>query len=227
MGRHLGAGDKAHAEKAMASLEKTLIRKDDKLALLFAPPFDHTKLEPGYIKGYPAGVRENGGQYTHGAVWSIIAFAMMGEGNKAAELFEMINPIQHTKTKDEAHRFKVEPYVICADLYSMPPNTGRGGWTWYTGSAGWMYRAGLEWILGFRLQGSSLSIDPSIPKDWPGFEIAFRFRSARYTLVVENPYGVCRGIKSVELDGKPIVHGEHRIPLIDDGKMHKVKVALG
>ena len=131
--------------------------------LLFTPPFDHTPLDPGYIKGYPPGIRENGGQYTHGALWSVIAFAMLGDGDKAGELFSMLNPINHANTRAGIHRYKVEPYVACADVYSMPPHVGRGGWTWYTGSAGWMYRAGLEWILGFRLRGKTLLIDPCIP----------------------------------------------------------------
>ena len=126
----------------MASLDRELIRRDDGLALLFAPPFDRTPLDPGYIKGYPPGVRENGGQYTHAATWSVMAFAALGDGDKAAELFAMLNPINHSRTRADAHRYKVEPYVVCADIYSTKPHVGRGGWTWYTGSAGWLQRAG-------------------------------------------------------------------------------------
>ena len=171
-----------------------LVRRDDGLVLLFTPPFDQTPLDPGYIKGYPPGIRENGGQYTHAAVWSVIAFAMLGDGDKAGELFSMLNPINHSSTRAAVHRYKVEPYVACADVYSMPPHVGRGGWTWYTGSAGWMYRAGLEWMLGFRLRGEKLLIDPCIPSGWRGFEITFRYRSARYEIAVENPRGVSRGV---------------------------------
>ena len=130
-----------------------LVRRDDGLVLLFTPPFDHTPLDPGYIKGYPPGIRENGGQYTHAAIWSVIAFALLGDGDKAGELFSLLNPINHASTRAGVHRYKVEPYVVCADVYAEPPHVGRGGWTWYTGSAGWMYRAGLEWMLGFRLRG--------------------------------------------------------------------------
>ena len=149
----------------MAAVDEYLVRRDDGLVLLFTPPFDQTPLDPGYIKGYPPGIRENGGQYTHGAIWSVIAFAMLGDGDKAGELFSLLNPINHASTRAGIHRYKVEPYVACADVYSEPPHVGRGGWTWYTGSAGWMYRAGLEWILGFRLRGAKLlSSIPAFPR---------------------------------------------------------------
>jgi cyclic beta-1,2-glucan synthetase len=221
------AGDPAHAARAMASLEEHLIRRDDGLALLFTPPFDHTPLDPGYIKGYPPGIRENGGQYTHAAVWSVIAFAMLGDGNKAGELFSMLNPINHASTPDAVERYKVEPYVVCADIYSMPPHAGRGGWTWYTGSAGWMYRAGLEEILGCRLRGTTLLLDPCIPKTWPSFKIAFRYRTARYDIEVQNPGSVCRGVAHAELDGVALPENKARIPLADDGAIHRARVVLG
>ena len=128
----------------MAAVDRHLIQREDRLALLFAPPFDHTALDPGYIKGYPPGLRENGGQYTHAAAWSVMAFATLGEGDKAAELFSMLNPINHTRTRADCDRYKVEPYVVAADMYSGAPHVGRGGWTWYTGSAGWLHRAGVE-----------------------------------------------------------------------------------
>jgi cyclic beta-1,2-glucan synthetase len=211
----------------MASLEEHLIRRDDGLALLFTPPFDHTPLDPGYIKGYPPGIRENGGQYTHAAVWSVIAFAMLGDGNKAGELFSMLNPINHASTPDAVERYKVEPYVVCADIYSMPPHAGRGGWTWYTGSAGWMYRAGLEEILGCRLRGTTLLLDPCIPKTWPSFKIAFRYRTARYDIEVQNPGSVCRGVAHAELDGVALPENKARIPLADDGAIHRARVVLG
>ena len=170
-----GAADPSRAATAMAAVNEHLVRRDEGLVLLFTPPFDRTPLEPGYIKGYPPGIRENGGQYTHGAIWSMIAFAMLGDGDKAAELFSMLNPINRSSSRAAIDRYKVEPYVVCADVYSEPPHVGRGGWTWYTGSAGWMYRAGLEWILGFRVQGAMLLLDPCIPKTWKGFEIVYRY----------------------------------------------------
>ena len=221
------AANPIRSAQAMAAAERYLDRRDDGLVLLFTPPFDQTPLDPGYIKGYPPGIRENGGQYTHGAIWSVIAFAMLGDGDKAGELFTTLNPINHARTPGEVHRYKVEPYVACADLYSTPPHVGRGGWTWYTGSAGWMYRAGLEWILGFRLQGAALLLDPCIPKAWPGFAILFRYHSARYDIKVENPSGVSRGIVRAELDGEALAGHRARIALVDDGATHRVRLVLG
>jgi cyclic beta-1,2-glucan synthetase len=222
-----GAADPARAASAMAAMERNLVRRDDGLVLLFTPPFDKTSRDPGYIKGYPPGLRENGGQYTHAAIWSVIAFAMLGDGDKAGELFSILNPINHTRTPDAVQRYKVEPYAACADVYSEPPHTGRGGWTWYTGSAGWMYRAGLESILGFNQQGAELLIDPCIPKNWPGFKIAFRYHGARYDIEVENPNGVCRGVVRTELDGAMLPGTQARIPLAKDGVTHHVRVVLG
>ena len=221
------AADPAHAAQAMAAVEKYLVRRDDGLVLLFAPPFDKTKLEPGYIKGYPPGIRENGGQYTHGAIWSVIAFAMLGDADAAGELFSLLNPINHALTQDATRRYAVEPYVVAADVYSVTPHVGRGGWTWYTGSAGWMYRAGLERILGFRVQGTSLLLDPCIPRAWPGFEIVFRHGTTRYEIHVENPGGVSRGIAHVELDGAALCGAQARVTLADDGQTHRVRVMLG
>ena len=197
-----GAAERGRAVTAMAAVNERLVRRAEKLVLLFTPPFDRTARDPGYIKGYPPGIRENGGQYTHGALWSVIAFAMLGDGDKAGELFSLLNPITHSSTRADIYRYKVEPYVVCADVYAEPSHVGRGGWTWYTGSAGWMYRAGLEWMLGFRLRGTTLVIDPCVPKSWPGFAIAFRHRSARYDIVVENPNGVSRGISRIVVDGQ-------------------------
>jgi cyclic beta-1,2-glucan synthetase len=220
-----GAAAPDRARRAMAAVDAQLIRREDGLALLFTPPFDRTALDPGYIKGYPPGVRENGGQYTHAAAWSVIAFAALGEGEKALELFSLLNPINHTSTRADVQRYKVEPYAVAADVYSVAPHVGRGGWTWYTGSAGWLYRAGIESILGFRLQGEFFSIDPCIPKAWPGFEMVYKHRSARYEIAVENPQGVSRGVASATLDGKAL--GAARVPLADDGAVHKVRVVLG
>jgi cyclic beta-1,2-glucan synthetase len=222
-----GAADPARAARAMAAVDEHLVRRREGLVLLFTPPFDQTPLDPGYIKGYPPGIRENGGQYTHAAVWSVIAFAMLGDGDEAAELFSFLNPINHTATRTAVHRYKVEPYVVSADVYSQPPHVGRGGWTWYTGSAGWMYRAGVEWILGFRLRGARLTLDPCVPRAWRGFEIVFRYHSARYEIAVENPNGVARGVAATEIDGVPLPGNPPSIALADDGATHRIRVVLG
>ena len=222
-----GAADPVRSASAMAAVDDHLVRRGNKLVVLFTPPFDRTLLDPGYIKGYPPGIRENGGQYTQAAIWSVLAFAMLGDGDKAAELFSMLNPIHHANTRAAVHRYKVEPYVVCADVYAEPPHVGRGGWSWYTGSAGWMYRVGLESILGFRLRGATLVLDPCVPRAWPGFQIVFRYRSARYEIEVENPRGVCRGVTSVELDGEALSGDRAQIPLADDGATHRVRVVLG
>jgi cyclic beta-1,2-glucan synthetase len=221
------AAHPTHAARAMAAVEEYLVRRGDDLVLLFTPPFDRTELEPGYIKGYVPGVRENGGQYTHGAVWLIMAVAARGDGDKAVELFSMLNPINHASTRAGVHRYKVEPYVMAADVYAEPSHVGRGGWSWYTGSAGWMYRAGIESILGFRLRGTTLELDPCIPHAWPTYRIDFRYHSARYEIVVENPAGVSRGVASAELDGRVVEGGGAAIPLADDQATHRVRIILG
>ncbi|MEY2553835.1 MAG: hypothetical protein QOC57_1695, partial [Ilumatobacteraceae bacterium] len=222
-----GAADPARAHQAMAAMDEYLIRRGDGLVLLFTPPFDHSPVDPGYIKGYLPGIRENGGQYTHGAIWAVLAFAALGDGDKAGELFTILNPINHASTRAGVHRYKVEPYVMAADVYSEPPHVGRGGWTWYTGSAGWMYQAGVEWILGFRLRGTTLVLDPCIPRAWPGFEMTFRYHTSKYEIVVENPRGVSRGVVSAELDGSPMNGDGAAIPLANDGITHHVRVVLG
>jgi len=222
-----GVADRARAVRAMAAVDEQLVRGAEGLALLFAPPFDRTPLDPGYIKGYPPGLRENGGQYNHAATWSVIAFAALGQGDKAAEVFSLMNPIRRSSTRADVRRYKVEPYVAAADVYSVAPHAGRGGWTWYTGTAGCLYRAGIEAILGFRLQGAVLLLAPCIPRAWPRFEIVFQYRSARYEIAVENPQGVNRGVSRVELDGRALPGGPARVPLADDGLAHQVRVVLG
>ena len=222
-----GAADPVRAARAMAAVEEYLVKRGDGLVLLFTPPFDRTALDPGYIKGYLPGVRENGGQYTHGALWSVIAFAALGEGDKATELFSILNPINHAGSRAGLYRYKVEPYVAAADVYAEPPHVGRGGWTWYTGSAGWMYRAGVEWILGFRFRGATLHVDPCIPRSWPGYKITFRYHSARYELSVENPHGATRGVSRVVVDGKEQPKDGRGISLTDDGATHSIEVLLG
>ncbi|WP_237355721.1 GH36-type glycosyl hydrolase domain-containing protein [Xanthobacter sp. YC-JY1] len=222
-----GAGDPARAVRAMAAVERDLIRPGEGLALLFTPPFDRTPLDPGYIKGYPPGIRENGGQYTHAALWSVMAFATLGEGDKAGALFSMLNPISHARTRSDVVRYKVEPYVLAADIYSEPPHAGRGGWTWYTGSAGWMQRAGIESILGLRKEGDMLRLDPCIPRGWPGFDLTIRHGAARYRITVDNPKGVSRGVASATLDGVALSTSPLLIPLRDEAGEHDVHVRLG
>src|SRR5207249_1215864 len=157
------------------------------LILLFTPPFDQGKLQPGYIKGYVPGIRENGGQYTHAATWVVQATALLGRGTRAVELFDLLNPIHHASRQAEVARYRVEPYVVAADVYSQPPHVGRGGWTWYTGSASWLYRVALETILGFHLRGNMLRIEPCIAAGWPRYELTYRYRTATYQITVENP----------------------------------------
>jgi cyclic beta-1,2-glucan synthetase len=221
-----GVADPARARRAMASLYQRLVRQGDRLTLLLDPPFDHTRLEPGYIKGYVPGVRENGGQYTHAAAWAAIAFAALGDGDTAAELLAMLNPISHAATPAGVEQYKVEPYVVPGDVYSQVPHVGRGGWTWYTGAAGWLYRAGVEWLLGVRVKDARLVLDPCIPTHWPGFTMTFRYRSTQYEIVVENPDGVNRGAVILELDGEEL-DDRSGIPLEDDQLTHQVRLVLG
>jgi len=221
------AADPTRAAQAMESVNRLLVKQAEQIILLFTPPFDKSTRDPGYIKGYLPGVRENGGQYTHAAIWTAWAFAKLGQGDRAAELFRMLNPINHTDTPEKVARYKVEPYVIAADIYSVPPHTGRGGWTWYTGSSAWMYRLGIEAILGITRIGKVLSINPCIPRDWPGFKVDYRFGSTHYKINVENLKGIDRGTLRglVSLDGK-FLH-DNLISLVDDGQPHEVQVLMG
>jgi cyclic beta-1,2-glucan synthetase len=221
-----GAGDPARSRQAMRSVEQYLVRRGDDLVLLFTPPFHVSQQDPGYVKSYLPGVRENGGQYTHAAVWTTIAFAAMGDGNQASELFSMLNPINHTGTRAGVYRYKVEPYVMAGDVYAESPHVGRGGWTWYTGSAGWTYRAGLQWILGFHLKGNNLLMDPCIPREWGKFEITYRHGSATYHLTVLNPHGNQRGVETCEVDGEMRNPPPGMLPLADDGKSHQITFTL-
>lgn len=215
-----GAADPARARQAMEAVEKQLIDREVGLIKLFTPPFDKTSHNPGYIKGYVPGVRENGGQYTHAAIWVIWAYTLLGEGKKTMELFSLINPINHLLSDPE--RYKVEPYVIAADVYSEPPHTGRGGWTWYTGSASWLYRLGLDRLLGLHREGDYLCFVPCIPSDWQHYEINYTHNRTSYHIQVENQAGGTKGVIKVKLDGMPLVDG--RIYLEDDGKLHQVEV---
>ena len=220
-----GAADPARAKSAMDAVQKRLVRIDDKLIQLFDPPFDKGSLQPGYIKGYVPGIRENGGQYTHAATWIALATALQGRGDRAMELWNLINPVYHATTAEEVQHYKVEPYVVCADVYGAPPHTGRGGWTWYTGSASWLYRVAVETILGFQLRGETLRFEPCIPPSWPRFELKYRHRSTTYRILVDNSAGTGRGVRSIELDGQQLP--EDTVPLTDDSKVHNVRVQLG
>ena len=220
-----GAGNDERSRRAMMSVMENLVRFDDRLILLFTPPFDKSSVDPGYIKGYPPGTRENGGQYTHAATWTAWAFAALGDGKQAGHLFELLNPIFHSDNEEKATVYRVEPYVICADIYSQPPFTRRGGWTWYTGSAAWMFRLGIEAILGFHKIGNSLQIDPVIPPEWDEFEIQYRFGKSTYFILVRNPDHVSRHVRTVQSDGKQI--DPISIPLVDDGLIHRIEVTMG
>ncbi len=220
-----GAGDPDRARQGMAAAEEQLVNWKGRLIRLFAPAFDKGHLEPGYIKGYVPGIRENGGQYTHGAAWLVRATAELGQGGKAMALFDLLNPVNHTNTPEGLAKYRTEPYVVAGDVYGEPPHSGRGGWTWYTGSASWLYRTGLETMLGFQPQGTKLKLDPCIPAEWPGFEIVYRHGSATYRIKVVNPNKVERGVRGMVVDGKAIEKGS--IELVDDGKEHAVAVTMG
>jgi cyclic beta-1,2-glucan synthetase len=222
-----GVADSAQAEHAMAALDRHLVRRDDGLVLLLTPPFDRSVPDPGYIQAYPPGIRENGGQYTHAGAWAVIAFAQLGDGDRAGELYSLLNPINHARTTAEVMRYKVEPYVVAADIYSQPPHVGRGGWTWYTGSASWMYRAGLEWILGCRIRGTTLLLDPCVPKAWKTFEVKLRHRGTRYEIAFENPRGVSKGLVTLQLDGAELPAQRGEVPLVEDGATHRIRAVLG
>ncbi len=220
-----GAAPRERAERAMDAVRAHLVRRASQVILLLSPPFDRTALDPGYIKGYLPGVRENGGQYTHAAEWVVLALARLGHGHEAVEAFHLLNPINHTRSAAELERYKTEPYVLAGDVYDHPQHQGRGGWTWYTGSAAWMYRVGLEGILGLARRGDTFSVHPCVPGSWPGFSIVWRFGSTRYEIAVENPEGRMRGVSHVEFDGRPI--DPSAIPLADDGLSHHVTVRMG
>jgi cyclic beta-1,2-glucan synthetase len=220
-----GAAPRARAERAMGAVRAHLVRRGSGVVLLLAPPFERTALDPGYIKGYLPGVRENGGQYTHAAAWVVLALTRLGSGDEAVELFHMLNPINHARTPAQVRQYMTEPYAVAGDVYDHPAHRGRGGWTWYTGAAGWMYRVALEGILGLERRGGCFRLNPCIPSSWPTCSIEWRFGTSRYTIVVENPERRCGGVASVELDGAPV--DPAAIPLADDGREHAVRVLLG
>ena len=203
------------ARQAMESAERLLVNERDRLVLLFTPPFDHSDPHPGYIMGYPQGVRENGGQYTHGSLWLASAWARLGDGNTAVKLLKLMSPVESSRTPETADHFKGEPYVSPADVSSAAGRVGRAGWTWYTGSAGWMYRIWIEEVLGFQLKGDTLTISPAIPDEWDGFEITYRHRSSVYEIAVR---------RNAAEDGS--VAAGSPIKLLDDGATHKVVVRI-
>jgi len=219
------AADPRRAARAMEAVRAHLVRRGAQLVLLLTPPFDRMSHDPGYIKGYLPGIRENGGQYTHAALWTVIALARLGLGDEAMELFHMLNPINHTRTPEGVEQYRADPYVVAADVYAHPMHLGRGGWSWYTGSAGWMYQTAIEGVLGLRRGDGVFSIDPCIPGMWPKYSMDWKVGQTRYRITVSNPEHRCRGIRSAEIDG--VATNAQAIPLVDDGKTHEVVIVLG
>jgi cellobiose phosphorylase len=220
-----GAGTPERSKLAMNALDRRLVRRDHGLVQLLDPPFDRSELNPGYIRGYVPGVRENGGQYTHAAIWAAMAFAAQGDAARAWELLDMINPLHHGDSAAGAAVYKVEPYVVAADVYAVAPHTGRGGWTWYTGSAGWMYRLILESLLGLRLTADSnssrLHLAPCLRPDWPGFTLRYRHLETAYHIAIRQD---ATSAATVTIDGVP--QSDLAIPLVDDRRDHQVEVSL-
>ncbi|KIL36964.1 glycosyl transferase family 36 [Cohnella kolymensis] len=227
-----GAAPTKKALQAMQSFDRELVDRELSVARLLTPPFDRTHPSPGYIQSYPPGIRENGAQYTHGVIWSIIAWCGLGNGDKAYELFHMLNPLTHTKTPNEVRRYAGEPYVMSADVYTADPHKGHAGWTWYTGAAGWMYQAGIESILGLRRRGQRLYIRPCIPSEWPEYSISYHYGEACYNITVKNPSFKSTGSNSVRMDGREIFRVQEEaenaayIELCDDGRAHHVEITM-
>ncbi|GHT43149.1 hypothetical protein FACS189443_6800 [Planctomycetales bacterium] len=216
-----GAGEAKRSVTAMQSLDARLVRREEGLIKLFDPPFDTSSLNPGYIKGYVPGVRENGGQYTHAAIWAAMAFAKLGNSRKAWELFSLISPVNHTGTPEAVETYKVEPYVVAADVYDSPSHVGRGGWTWYTGSAAWMYRLMVESLLGLHLQNNQLTLQPCLPDDWKTFTVHYRFRETVYHIAVLQTENA---LPSMSIDGQ--MQEQLVIPLADDRVEHWVEAKI-
>jgi cyclic beta-1,2-glucan synthetase len=219
-----GLGDPNRTPIALDSAYKELVDEKNNVVKLLTPPFDTSEPDPGYIRGYPPGVRENGGQYTHGSSWLAMAYARMGDGDKAVSLLNMMHPTCHTTNMESVFKYRVEPYVICADVYDLEGQIGRGGWTWYSGSSGWIYRIWLEEILGFKLRGNKLTIECTIPTHWNGFKLNYQHKTSHYLISVENPHHICRGRTSVTVDGN--LQSSPEILLVDDGQQHTVNIVL-
>jgi cyclic beta-1,2-glucan synthetase len=220
-----GAADPERARRAMQSVTDRLVDGDVRVIKLLTPPFDHMTHDPGYIKSYVPGVRENGAQYTHAALWTVLATALLGDGDRALTQLEMLNPLSHSRSASDVARYEVEPYAVCADVYTAKGHVGRGGWTWYTGSAAWSYRVAIETILGFTKRGASLTIDPRVSRAWPEFRIDYRYMNTTYEITVLNPSGVCSGVTRVEVDQRHVPGGT--IDLVDDAALHRVIVTMG
>ena len=219
------AGDNDKKYISMESLENHLVDRENGIIKLLDPPFEKGKLNPGYIKAYLPGVRENGGQYTHSSCWVIIAESILGFGDKALEYYRMINPIEHSRTKEASNKYKVEPYVIPADIYGAGNLAGRGGWTWYTGSASWYYMAGIEYILGFKIKNNTIKINPCIPKDWKEYEIKYRYENAIYNIKIKNPEGKNKGVTKILVNGKEI-EKENGIKLEKSANVYNIEVIM-
>jgi cellobiose phosphorylase len=235
-----GAGEAERSARAMQAVDEHLVRRGQRLIQLLDPPFDGAGLDPGYIRGYVPGVRENGGQYTHAAIWTVMAFAEMGRHDTAWELLDLINPINHGRTRDDVDTYKVEPYVVAADVYAQAPHTGRGGWTWYTGSAGWMYRLIVESLLGLEVRGDALRVTPRLRRDWNSYTLRYRYRSTTYEIEVRRgdtdttrPSGAAalplfdaHGLEAtrVIVDGEP---GGEWVTMVDDGATHHIEIVIG
>ena len=219
------AGDNDKKYISMESLENHLVDRENGIIKLLDPPFEKGKLNPGYIKAYLPGVRENGGQYTHSSCWVIIAESILGFGDKALEYYRIINPIEHSRTKEASNKYKVEPYVIPADIYGAGNLAGRGGWTWYTGSASWYYMAGIEYILGFKIKNNTIKINPCIPKDWKEYEIKYRYENAIYNIKIKNPEGKNKGVTKILVNGKEI-EKENGIKLEKSANVYNIEVIM-
>jgi cellobiose phosphorylase len=217
-----GAADPERVKGAMAQVDQRLVKRDASLIQLLDPPFDKADINPGYIRGYVPGVRENGGQYTHAAIWTVMAFATMGDGEKAWELFNLVNPVRHGATAESSARYKVEPYVVTADVYAVDPHVGRGGWSWYTGSSGWMYRLIVESLLGVTLASGKLTLAPHLPADWPSFKLVYRHGGASYAIeVTRAAEGQPAGML---LNG--VLQEGNTLALEDDGREHAVTLTI-
>ncbi len=219
-----GAGDAERSKVAMEEVDRQLVKRDASLIQLLEPPFDKSDLDPGYIKGYIPGVRENGGQYTHAAIWVAMAFAALGDGNRAWELLDMINPLNHGSTPEQVATYRVEPYVVAADVYAQQPHSGRGGWTWYTGAAGWMYRLIVESLLGLTLGADRLQFTPCIPADWKSFLLHYRYRETFYHITVMRTGPGCE-VVSVTVDD--FLQSDGVVHLVDDHREHFVEIKIG
>jgi cyclic beta-1,2-glucan synthetase len=220
-----GAADTDRTGRALESVWRHLVREDEGVVLLFTPPFDRMEPSPGYIRGYPPGVRENGGQYTHAAIWLAMALARRGDGERAAKTLCLLNPIEHARDSEAVWHYGVEPYVLSADVYRMTGRIGQGGWSWYTGSAAWMYRAWIEEVLGMKVRGDHMRIDPVIPRWWDGFYLRYRHGEAIYEIQVENSEGCERGVSWMEMDGQRLHDG--LIPLDQGLVKHRILVHMG